>query len=75
MKSLTFLWKSDIRIVGIMGDYLLFKNLLISDQYVFGAVSELSNLTFILVIYLSVASVISAALFLSFGSIFPGYCN
>lgn len=38
--------------------FLLFKNLLVIDQYFFSAVSELSNLTFTWVMYLAFDSVI-----------------
>ena len=49
-----------LTIGGIMGMFLSFKNLLIIEQYIFDAVSYLSNLARILVINLFFASVIYA---------------
>ena len=48
LKRSAFFWKSDIilpseKAGGIIGIFLLFKNLFMTDQYAFGAVSRLSD--------------------------------
>ena len=62
MKRLAFTSLPLKRVGGIMGIFYVFKNLLIIDEYNFGAAPELSYLAFVLVLYLCSTSVIKGTL-------------
>ena len=64
IQKFDFILKSDTslpsaRTVGMTGIFFKFENLLMMDQYVFGAVPRLSNLTLILATYYSFAWIIN----------------